>query len=400
MTEPRLLLHLHKAEPVVLATDPESRWLVTGAWDTYAHVVDLRDGRVLLREGSQFVHLAAQRPAFLLTNRGEWRLVEFDPGHEFEAIAVHERDKAPRDLAFDSSGRFIATAGPDGVWLVDRESRAVRTLSREPTLRVRFNRDGTRLHAVGPNALQAWHTRPHEGGLDFADIELPSRGTPPFRDLQTAGLSADGDGWLAVRWAANGDSSWIRGRFDSVAIEPPIPFARGGTAPEVSADGRWLAWGTWGAEKAGVTVRRLGSESESQDPPVWIPGSGTATGMFSPDTRVLVVGDSEQVRLYEVGTWRLLRAFPRRPIQPLPPQFAFSSDGRLCAATLPPDRVLLLDTVNGEELATLPASPHLVSRAAFSPDDRILAAGCTDHHVLLWDLEATRGRLKELGLNW
>jgi serine/threonine protein kinase/WD40 repeat protein len=402
MTEPRLLLHLHKAEPVMLGTDPESKWLVTGAWDTYAHVVDLRDGRVLLRETSQFVHVAAQRAAFLLSNRGDWRLVEFDPGHEFETIVAHERDKAPRDLSFDPSGRFLATGGPDGVRLVDLESRAVRTLSEEPTLRVRFNRDGTRLHAVSPNMLQGWSVRPHDGGLELDALELPSRAAPPFADIQTAGFSPDGEQWLAVRRASNGDPSWIRGRFDSVGIEAPIPYAPGGSAPELSADGRWLAWGTWGAEKSGVTVRRLESESESDsaEPPVWIAGSGAATTAFSPDNRVLAVGDSEQVRLYEVGTWSLLRAFPRRPIQPLPPQFAFSSDARLCAATLPPDRVLLLDTEKLEELATLPASPHIVSRAAFSPNDRILASASTDHHVLLWDLEQTRARLKELGLDW
>ena len=398
MTAPRLLLHLHKAEPVNLATDPESKWLVTGAWDTYAHVVDLRDGRVLLRETSQFVHVAAQRAALLLSNRGDWRLVEFDPGHEFETIVVHERDKGPRDLAFDQSGRFIATAGPDGVRLVDRTSRTVRTLSRDVTLRVRFNRDGTRLHAVGPSTLQGWRVRAHASGLEVGDLELPRREAPPFDDIQTAGFSPDGEQWVAVRPTTNGDPSWIRGRFDSVEVGSPIPFARGGSAPDVSADGRWLAWGTWGAERAGVTVRRL--DAQSDEPPVWIAGSGAATTAFSPDVRVLAVGDSEQVRLFEVGTWRLLQAFPRRPIQPLPPQFAFSSDGRLCAATLPPDRVLLLDTVKGEELATLPAAPHIVSRAAFSPDDRILAAASTDHHVLLWDLEGTRGRLKELGLDW
>jgi serine/threonine protein kinase/WD40 repeat protein len=396
MMAPRLLLHLHKAEPVNLATDPESRWLVTGGWDTYAHVVDLRDGRVLLRETSQVVHVAAQRAAFLLSNRGDWRLVEFDPGREFETIVAHERDKGPRDLAFDPSGRFIATAGPDGVRLVDRESEAVRTLSRELTLRLRFNSDGTRLHAVSPSRLRGWRVRPHEGGLDLDDLELPSREAPPFHEVRTAGLSADGEAWLAVRPTPNGDPSWIRGRFDSVGIDSPIPFAPGGTAPEVSSDSRWLAWGTWGADKAGVTVRRL----DSEESPVWIAGSGAATAAFSPDTRVLAVGDSEQVRLYEVGTWRLLRAFPRRPIQPLPPQFAFSTDGRLCAATLPPDRVLLLDTVKGEELAALPATPHIVSRVAFSPDDRILAAASTDHHVLLWNLEETRKRLRELGLDW
>jgi serine/threonine protein kinase/WD40 repeat protein len=394
---PRLLLHLHRAEPVSLATDPTSRWLVTGGWDTYAHVVDLRDGRVLLRETCQFVHVAGDRPAFLLSNQGDWRLVEFDPGHGFDAVLVHGAEKSPRDVAFEPSGRWLASAGPDGVRLLDRESRAVRELGRDPTLRVAFSADGTRLHAVSTSRLHAWRVHPGEGGLRADPLDLPGGGVRAFRGTRTAGLYPDGEGWLAVlQPAAGGGPSWIRGRFDTPEVEDPIPYVTGGNAPEISPDGRWLAWGSWQSEKAGATVRRLGSD----DAPVWLPAVGSASVAFSPDNRLLAVGDSEQVRLHEVGTWRTLHAFPRRPNQPLPPSFAFTPDSRLCAAVLPPDRVLLVDARSGAELAVLPAGQHIVSRAAFSPDGRVLAAASTDHHVLLWDLEATRSRLRDLGLDW
>jgi WD40 repeat protein len=113
-----------------------------------------------------------------------------------------------------------------------------------------------------------------------------------------------------------------------------------------------------------------------------------------------VVGGPEEIAFHEVETWRVLHRIPRRPVGTLPPQFAFTHDSKLCAAALPPDRVLLLDAVAGVELATLPATPHILSRMAFSPDDRFLAAASTDHHLLLWDLEELRHKLRDLGLDW
>jgi WD40 repeat protein len=146
----------------------------------------------------------------------------------------------------------------------------------------------------------------------------------------------------------------------------------------------------------GATVRRLGSD----EPPTWLPLIGATSVAFSPDNRFMAVGGSEEIRIHEVGTWRALHALPRRPIQPLPPQFAFSPDSRLLAAVLPPDRVLLVDVQSGVELAVLPVGQHIVGRAVFSPDGRVLAAASMDHHVLLWDLEETRRRLRDLGLDW
>jgi WD40 repeat protein len=397
LTAPRLVLHLHRAEPINLATDPTSRWLVTAGWDTYAHVVDLRDGRVLLRETSQLVHVASDRPAFLLNNQGDWRLVEFDPGGSFEVIPAHEVGKSPRDLVFEPSGRWLATAGLDGIRILDRTSRQVSVVNREPTLRVAFSADGTRLHAVTLNQLRGWRMQAEPGRLRAEPLDLPDRGVRPFRETRSAGVFAGGDGWLAAMGGrAGGPASWIRGRFDSPEVDPPVPFGPGGNQPEISPDGRWLAWGTWQSLHNGATVRRLGSD----EPPTWLPLIGATSVAFSPDNRFMAVGGSEEIRIHEVGTWRALHALPRRPIQPLPPQFAFSPDSRLLAAVLPPDRVLLVDVQSGVELAVLPVGQHIVGRAVFSPDGRVLAAASMDHHVLLWDLEETRRRLRDLGLDW
>lgn len=101
---------------------------------------------------------------------------------------------------------------------------------------------------------------------------------------------------------------------------------------------------------------------------------------------------------YVTGTARKL--LQRRPIRPLPPEFAFMHGSRLCAVTLPPDGVLLVDTTTGAELASLPAGPHILWGETFSPDDRFLVAASTDHHILIWDFAMLRHELRELGLDW
>jgi WD40 repeat protein len=132
---------------------------------------------------------------------------------------------------------------------------------------------------------------------------------------------------------------------------------------------------------------------------VW-PIGQTAAVAFSPDNRKLVVGGPSSIRFFDVGTWRESATMPRRPVSPMMPAFAFSHDSRVCAAVLPPDRLVLIDAASGEELASMPANQSVFARLAFSPDDRLLAVASVDHHVLIWDIAELRGELRRLGLDW
>jgi WD40 repeat protein len=125
MGAPRLVLRYHRAEPTFLATDPSGRWLVTSGWDNQSFVVDLHDGRLLLSQAAQQIFAAVVRPAFLLINEDEYRLVELEPAFAFEELPMHERDKSPRDLVFSATGRWLATGGPDGIRILDWASREV-----------------------------------------------------------------------------------------------------------------------------------------------------------------------------------------------------------------------------------------------------------------------------------
>jgi WD40 repeat protein len=162
----------------------------------------------------------------------------------------------------------------------------------------------------------------------------------------------------------------------------------------VSPDGRWLAWGNWHGHDA--AIRRMGSH----DPPVVLPVAGSASVAFSPDSRLLAVGGSEEIRFYDVGTLRVVHSILRQPSRPLSPTVAFMRGSSLCAIALPPEEILLVDTATGAELARLPASSFILWSVSFGPDDRFLAATSSDHRVLIWDLVKLRHALGELGLDW
>ncbi len=388
MGAPRLVLRFHEAEPVHMVTDPSGRWLATGGWDTQIGIFDLRDGQLVLRERGTIVHAARDRPAFLLENGPDWTLVELEPPVAVTAIAVPEKDKGPREIAWSGNGRWLATAGPGGVRLIDPASGDVRALIDESAFAVRFTPDSSELRAVTIDHLRAW-TLPSEPRV------LPWDADRPTVSWYFGGISPDGASW--VRRGTNGLTrkvSWSLGRFGDPRSITVAESGPSDAEPALSADGAWLAWGNWHGHAAGA--KRLGSS----DPPVSFPAEGTAAVAFSQDDRTLVVTGPDAIRFYSVGSWKEAHALPRRPASVLTAFAAFSHDSRLCAIALPLDRILLVDVGSGRELGSIPAARRSMLRPAFSADDRWLAVPVDDHHVLIWDVPKLRRALREVGLDW
>jgi WD40 repeat protein len=398
MDAPRLVLRFHRAEPVFLATDPSGRWLVTVGWDNQAFVVDLRDGRLLLNQAAQAVYAAVDRPVFLLTNDTDWKLVELQPSFALEEFPLHEKGKGPREAVFDSTGRWLATGGPDGIRVLDWKTRDVlNVMDDEPSMRLAFSADSRRLYSITLDRVRAWNLRTDTATspLRAHELELPARGDRRFRDANSAVIFDGGERWLSISTEPGARRpSWAAGRFDSPKIDSRGEIDPGGNEPRVSPDGRWLAWGNWQAKDVAIT--RLGSH----DPPVVLPIAGSASVAFSADSRLLAVGGPEEIRFYDVDTLHVAHSIRRNPSRPLRPEFAFMRGSTLCAVALPPDEILIVDTTTGAEIAVLPARSCILWGVSFSPDDRFLAATSSDHRVLVWDFEKLRRALRELGLDW
>jgi WD40 repeat protein len=114
------------------------------------------------------------------------------------------------------------------------------------------------------------------------------------------------------------------------------------------------------------------------------PVPGCSHAALSPDGRWVVAGGAGSVRLYDVSSGKLERAFlgPHRHVQ----WVSFAPDGGSALATDHQGQALYLwDTSSGELLHTF-RGKHNLNRAVFSPDGRHVACGSFRGHVYLWDL--------------
>jgi WD40 repeat protein len=71
------------------------------------------------------------------------------------------------------------------------------------------------------------------------------------------------------------------------------------------------------------------------------------------------------------------------------------------AVTDTPLTVRLLDTANGQELATFGMpEPQVISCLAFSPDGNQLFVGGQTPAIYIWDLRLIRQQLAQMNLDW
>ncbi len=165
--------------------------------------------------------------------------------------------------------------------------------------------------------------------------------------------------------------------------------------PAVSPDGRWLFSGTWQGDPARVLDLRSGRSALAFD-------RRSVRGSISPDGQWIGISLPGLFRLYRIGEWRTPRTldWPDGTVD-LAGASAFSHDGTLLAATVPPHEIRLVDTATGITLLRLPNPGHLgVTDLRFSPDGRVLAVTTLEREVLLWDIPALRRGLREAGLDW
>jgi WD40 repeat protein len=163
----------------------------------------------------------------------------------------------------------------------------------------------------------------------------------------------------------------------------------GFTHIDFSADGRWLAAGSydktvwlWDIEEQKCVRHLTGHEA-------------TVTAVrFSPDGKLVISGgEDDTVRVWEAETGRELAVLEGHTDDVS--EVAISPDGHLAASSSHDNTIRLWRLPNGEEHKTIPVNSVWVRCVAFSPDGATLAYGASTgtHTVNLFDLASGRERL-------
>jgi WD40 repeat protein/serine/threonine protein kinase len=164
---------------------------------------------------------------------------------------------------------------------------------------------------------------------------------------------------------------------------------------DISPDGRWVATGTSRGTGVKVWDARLGTLARE------LPVEGSADVVFSPDSQQLVTGSGSDYQIWDVHSWQSLIQITRSQAGEQPGIAAYSPDGSVLAIAKSRSLVQIVEVGCGREIATLEsADPQNIASLGFSPDGKLLIVAFNAGQIQVWDLEAIRGGLEKLGLEW
>jgi eukaryotic-like serine/threonine-protein kinase len=280
-------------------------------------------------------------------------------------------------LAFSSDGQTLGVGGRDRVVVWNLKNEHIVFKLDEPLgqFRIAFPPKGT-LVIIGRGALKPF-VPANDGGTaelwDYAAREL-------VRVFPESGgciaLSQGGD-----RLATGNTNQTIKIWDCSSGQCVRSVDSRKVIAMALSPDGQTLATSCWGAEvklwnvSSGVQIGALTNNQHR----VW-------SLAFSPDGSLLATGGADQmVRLWNVATRQPTKQLQGHSSEVM--SVAFSTDGQTLASG-GKDKTAMLWSVHPDRETTTVS--NLISRAIFSPDSRLVAAGVGTNKVAVWDVATLR----------
>jgi eukaryotic-like serine/threonine-protein kinase len=352
----------------------------------------------------------------VVRTEGYWgRPIEFSPDDRFLSIAVgwskarrwcqvktgreHRTLYSPvattvglTYVEFSPSGRLLATAANNGLRLWDvAAGRHIAFVPGKSTFR--FEPHGKSFLAAGPWGLHRWPL-----ALEPDELRRKVRMGPPEKlaagVISLEDVSRDGQTLLALEAGRRLTLLPLKNPSAGRVLTTDVVGFSGG---RLSADGQWIAAGSWhgsGAKVWDAQSGKLARQLTTKDAGI----------CFSPDGKWLVTSEkfpnNWEYQLWHVGSWK---TGPKVAVeQTILGAWGFSPDGNLLAIVDSTTSAQLRDTRSGRRVATLTSpEPHWGQALNFSPDGSQLALGSSSSSTIyLWDLRAIRGQLAAMGLDW
>jgi WD40 repeat protein len=327
--------------PGVHTAEPKFRWSLNGRSGEVEALAFSPDGKTLACTSHGHDPGQAHDPRQDPPAWGEIRLWDVGTGRELSSFRAH--DNAVTALAFSPDGRTLASSGGDSyvrLWdaAAEKEVASLGPVGHRACC-LTFSPDGKRLAASGQFRAWLWDV---ESRTELHSFEWS-------RSIRAPALSPDLQ-TLALEFHQDMDL-WDTG---TGAVRLTLPDHRGSAnCAAFSPDGKTVAVGS--SREAGRT--RYVTEVKLWDPAT---GEERVTLKAAPGyvERVLFNSDGKTLAVLGGKDWRTT------------------------------NEVKLLDATTGETIATLPFKSYYESpkSLAFSADAKILAVGCGDGTVRLWDL--------------
>jgi len=393
----------HESEVIGVAFSHRGNLLASTSWDPFLRLWDVATGRQLLSSSGGQGNVYGlrfspddRRLAYSLAIP-KLSLWEVAPGHECRILVGRMglgRGSWSGDFSPDS--RLLAVAGRDAVHLWDLAAGEEAATLPEECTAVLFTPDGKSLLTTSSRGLKIWPVLCEPSAENGPPRTLrigPAKTLRSDFSLGRACLSADGQ--VLVAGAQTPRTSALVVPVDDPDRSVVLTDNQDFNSVALTADGCWMASGSfyglgvkiWDT-RSGAIVRELSD-------------LGPAYIAFSPDGETLVTCHREAYAFWDVRSWQRRQLIAREEVSGVPGVVDFAPHGKMLAIAHGPSLVQLRDPATGRELATLQASGrHEVHWLRFSSDGSLLAIGCANDQVQLWDLRPIRKQLAERGLDW
>jgi eukaryotic-like serine/threonine-protein kinase len=375
----RATLEGHSNSGIVVAFHPAGTLLASHDWSAQGRLWDPILGRPWLTQSGAWPEFSGDGQ-IIVGNADTLSTYQVDPAQEYRTFARASRESIDYARAsVHRDGRLLAVGTKRGAVIWDlAHGNELAFLEIGNSWHLTFDPSGD-LITSGTKGVLRWPIR-----LDEARGEFSVGPARPLRlPAGQCGIGIDASGTIVAK--SDKQYAYVATP-DQTRRVGPLNDCR---SVAVSPDGQWLATGTH-IESHDAQVWRIRDLFKVAELPIGY-GSGVE---FSADGKWLMTAEAP-CRLWEVGTWRLVRQIGGRGA-------CFSPDGRYVVVHDPNHAIRVVEIESGRPVARL-ESPDACQPGfiTFSPDgSRLVMTSPDGPAVHVWDLRAIRRHLAGMGLDW